>query len=149
MMTINLFVIANIKQLRTDGSFRIVLPFFRTSWSVGVLIQQFLTVFTIWLSLARFWRAFGISGGRGLTPPPPGTPLCTRILFHLISVALVSARWTYHWSAVLQRAHQSFGIWRTGRADRILVCSLLLRIKQWRQDNKKLQAGLMKACFLL
>jgi len=37
-MTTNLFVIANVKQLRTDGSFKILLPFFfRTSWSVGVL----------------------------------------------------------------------------------------------------------------
>ena len=42
---------------------------------LGVLaseIQEFLTVFTIELSLARFWRAFGISGGGGLnTPNPP------------------------------------------------------------------------------
>jgi len=30
MMTNNLFVIANVKQLRTGGSFRILLPFFRT-----------------------------------------------------------------------------------------------------------------------
>ena len=37
MMTTNLFVIANVKQLRTDGSSRILLPFFRTSWGVGVL----------------------------------------------------------------------------------------------------------------
>ena len=38
MMTTNLFVIANVKQLRTGGSFRILMPFFfRTSWSVGVL----------------------------------------------------------------------------------------------------------------
>ena len=37
MMTTNLFVIANVKQLRTDSSFRILLPFFRTSWGVGVL----------------------------------------------------------------------------------------------------------------
>ena len=36
-MTTNLFVIANAKQLRTDGSFRILLPFYRTSWGVGVL----------------------------------------------------------------------------------------------------------------
>jgi len=36
-MTTNLFVIANVKQLRTDGIFRILLPFFRTSWVVGVL----------------------------------------------------------------------------------------------------------------
>jgi len=36
-MTTILFVIANVKQLRTDGSFKILLPFFRTSWGVGVL----------------------------------------------------------------------------------------------------------------
>ena len=36
-MTTNLFVIVNVKQLRTDGSFRILLPFFRTSCGVGVL----------------------------------------------------------------------------------------------------------------
>jgi len=34
MMTTNLFVIAIVKQLLTDGSFRILLPFFRTSWGV-------------------------------------------------------------------------------------------------------------------
>jgi len=37
MTTTNLFVIANVKQLQTDGSFRILLSFFRTSWGVGVL----------------------------------------------------------------------------------------------------------------
>ena len=36
-MTTNLFVIANVKQLRADDSFKILLPFFRTSWGVGVL----------------------------------------------------------------------------------------------------------------
>jgi len=36
-MTTNLFVIANVKQLRTGGSFRILLSFFRTSWGVGGL----------------------------------------------------------------------------------------------------------------
>jgi hypothetical protein len=36
-MTTNLFVIANAKQLRTGGSFRILLPFSRISWGVGVL----------------------------------------------------------------------------------------------------------------
>jgi hypothetical protein len=36
MMTTNLFVIVNVKQLRTGGSFRILLPFLRTSWGVGV-----------------------------------------------------------------------------------------------------------------
>jgi len=37
MMTANLFVIANVKTIANIGSFRILLPFFRTSWSVGVL----------------------------------------------------------------------------------------------------------------
>ena len=37
MMTTNLFVIVNVKQLRTGGSFRISLPFFRTSWGVDIL----------------------------------------------------------------------------------------------------------------
>jgi len=36
-MTANLFVTANVKQLRTGGSFRILLPFFQTSWGIGVL----------------------------------------------------------------------------------------------------------------
>ena len=35
MMTTNLFVIVNVKQLRTGGSFRISLPFF--SEHLGVL----------------------------------------------------------------------------------------------------------------
>jgi len=72
-MTTNLFVITNVKQLRTDGSFRILLPFFRTSQGVGVLNlkkNKCLTVFTIGLSLARFWKAFGISGGLNPQTPP-------------------------------------------------------------------------------
>jgi hypothetical protein len=35
MMPTNLFVIATVKQLQT-GSFRILLPFFRTSWGAGI-----------------------------------------------------------------------------------------------------------------
>jgi len=35
-MTTNLFVTDNVKQLGTDGSFRILLPFFRTSCGVGI-----------------------------------------------------------------------------------------------------------------
>ena len=37
MMTTNLFVIVNVKKLRTGGSFRISLPFFQTSLGAGVL----------------------------------------------------------------------------------------------------------------
>jgi len=70
-MATHLFVIANVKQLQTDGSFRILLPFFRTSGCVGVLNSALLTVFTIGLNLARFWRAFGISVGGGVEHPNP------------------------------------------------------------------------------
>jgi len=37
MMTTNLFVIVNVKQSRTGGRFRILLPFFRISCGVGFL----------------------------------------------------------------------------------------------------------------
>jgi len=98
MMTTNLFIIANVKQLRTDGSFRILLPFCRSSWVVGVLNSaifnsfhnrvEFGTIFEgllnfggfwppsvrHWQSgsfrLAQFWRDFGISGG-SWTPKSP------------------------------------------------------------------------------
>jgi len=79
-MTTNLFVIANIKQLPTY----VVLQFYCLfSEHPGVLafwIQKFLTVFTIRLSLARFWRAFGISGG-GFEHPqtPPSVHHCTAV----------------------------------------------------------------------
>jgi len=46
-MTNNLFVIANIKQLRTGGNFRILLPFFRKSWGVvarnSAILNSFLS----------------------------------------------------------------------------------------------------------
>jgi len=37
MMTTNLFVTVNVKQPQTGSSFRISLPFFRTSWGAGIL----------------------------------------------------------------------------------------------------------------
>jgi len=52
-MTTNLFVIANVKQLRTDGSFRDLLPFFRTSWGVGVLNS---TIFDSFRNRVEFGR---------------------------------------------------------------------------------------------
>ena len=45
MMKTNLFVIANVKQLRTGGSLSILLPFFRTSWSVGFLNSAIFNIF--------------------------------------------------------------------------------------------------------
>ena len=76
-MTTNLFVIAKAKQLRTLVVLEFYCLFFRTSLGVGVLNSAiFLTVFTIGLSLARFWRAFGISGG-GVEPPNHPTGYAT------------------------------------------------------------------------
>ena len=48
-MTTNLFVITNVKQLRTGGSFKILLPFFRTSWCVGVLNSAIFNSFHNWV----------------------------------------------------------------------------------------------------
>jgi len=71
-MTTNLFVIVNVKQLRTDGSFRILLPFFRTSWGVGVLnsaiFNSFHNRFEFGTTLEGL-RNFG--GGVEHSNPPP------------------------------------------------------------------------------
>ena len=73
-MTTNFFVIANVKQLRTDGSFRILLPFFLTSWSVGVLNSAIFNSFHNRVEFNTFWRAFGISEGGGFEHPQPPPP---------------------------------------------------------------------------
>jgi len=75
MMTTNLFVIANENNCEPT----VVLEFYCLYFQyVGVLaskVQQFLTVYTIGLSLARFWRAFGIFFlGEGRFEPPQTPP---------------------------------------------------------------------------
>jgi len=65
-MTTNLFVIANVKQLRTDGSFRILLPFFRTSFYVGILNSSIFNSFHNWVVFGMILeglRNFGWRGG--------------------------------------------------------------------------------------
>ena len=102
MMTTNLSVIDNVKQLRTGGSFSILLPFFTEH--LGALAskfqQFFLIVFTIGLSLARFWRAFGIFfwGGGSLNLPKPNPPPSVRhclesptIVFNTCSLVSLSS----------------------------------------------------------
>ena len=93
MMTNNLFVIAYVKQLRTGGSFRILLPFFRTSWGVGVLNS---TIFNSFHNRVEFGtiledlRNFGVGGwGVGWNPryaialDYPFSPYAYLILFVL------------------------------------------------------------------
>ena len=77
-MTTNLFVIANVKQLRTDGSFRILLPFFRISCGVGVLNSVIYNSFHYRVEFGTVLedlRNFG--GGEGGTTQtlPLGMPL--------------------------------------------------------------------------
>jgi len=66
MMTTNLFVIANVTTVTNLGSFRILLPFFRTSCGVGVLnsasfnsLHNRVEFGTILVGL----RNFGVGGG--------------------------------------------------------------------------------------
>ena len=69
-MTTILFVIANVEQLRTGGSFRILLPFFRTSWGGGVLNSAIFK----FSQRGWIWHDFGgpseLRGGGRLIPPP-------------------------------------------------------------------------------
>jgi len=74
MVATNLFVIDNVKQLRTDGSFRILLPFFRTSWGVGVLNSAIFNSFhnrVEFSTILEGLRNFGGGGEGGLNPQTP------------------------------------------------------------------------------
>ena len=70
-MTTNLFVIANVKQLRTDGSFRILLPFFRTSWGVHVLNSAIFNSFHNRVEFGTILEGFRNFGGGGVEHPKP------------------------------------------------------------------------------
>jgi len=75
-MIINLFFIANVKQLRIGCSFRILLPLFRTSWSVGVLNSAIFNSFhnrVEFGTILEGLRNFRAGGVEPLTPL--GTPL--------------------------------------------------------------------------
>jgi len=71
-MTINLFVIANVKQLRIDGSFRVLLPFSRTSWGFGFRNSAIFNSFYNRDEFGKILEGFRIfGGGRGVGPPTP------------------------------------------------------------------------------
>jgi len=82
MMTTNLFVIANVKQLRTGGSFRILLPFFRTSWGVGVLNSAIINISQNQVefgTILECLRNFG-EGGLNTPSPPPSVRHCLDLI---------------------------------------------------------------------
>jgi len=71
MTTTNLFVTANVKQLRTDGSFSILLPFFRTSWGVGILNSAIFSSFHNLVEFGTILEGLRNFGRRGVDPLPP------------------------------------------------------------------------------
>jgi hypothetical protein len=84
MMTTNLFVIANVKQLRTGGSFKILLPFFRTSWGVGVLNAAIFNSFHNRSEFGTILEGIRNFGGGGfehpdLPPPDPSVRHCLKV----------------------------------------------------------------------
>jgi len=72
-MTTNLFVIGNVNQLRTGGSFRILLIFFRTSSGVGVLNTAIFKSFHNRVEFGTILEGLPNFGGGGVEPtnPPP------------------------------------------------------------------------------
>ena len=67
-MTANLFVIVNVKQLRTDSSFRILLPFF---WGVGFLNSAIFNIFHNRVEFGTILEGLRNFGGVGVEPPKP------------------------------------------------------------------------------
>ena len=84
MMTTNLFVTANVKQLRTDGSFRILLPFFRTSWGVGVLNSAIFNSFDIRVEFGTILESLRNFRGMGGVKPhkTPSVRHCPQVLLY-------------------------------------------------------------------
>ena len=74
MMTTNLYVIANVKQLRTDGSFRILLPFFRTSRCVDILNSAIFNSVHIRVEFGTILEGLRNFGGGGCLNTPKPTP---------------------------------------------------------------------------
>jgi len=70
-MTTNLVVIANVKQLRTDGSFRILLPFFQNILGCRrPKFSNFLNSFHNRVEFGTILEGLRNFGGGGYEPPP-------------------------------------------------------------------------------
>jgi len=69
MMITNLFVITNVNHIANLGSFRILLPFFRTSWGVGFLNSAIFNSFHNWVEFGTISEGLRNFGGGGVEPP--------------------------------------------------------------------------------
>jgi len=90
MMTTNLFVIANVKQLRTGGSFRILLPFFPNV--LGCWRSKFsnFNSFHNRVEFGTILEGLRNLGGGGLNTPNP--PPSVRHWFYCINSLLMHGR---------------------------------------------------------
>jgi len=66
MVTTNSFIIANVKQLRTGGSFRNLLPLFRKSWGVGFLNSAIFKSFHSRVEFGTILEGLRNFGGGGI-----------------------------------------------------------------------------------
>ena len=71
MITNHLFVIANVKQLRTLVVLEFYCLFFRTSWGVGALNSAIFNSFHTRVEFGTILGTFGISGGGFESPQTP------------------------------------------------------------------------------
>ena len=98
---------------------------------LGVLaseIQEFLTIFTIGLSLARFWKAFGISGGDWT---PPNSLLGTPLLEMWCNTRLGVLCFCIHWYQYGSWAHSL-----TGNMSNVTVCVMCFNTISWSIDSR-------------
>ena len=76
MMTTNLFVIANVNKIANLGIFRILLPFFRIFWRVGVLNSAIFNSFHNRVEFGTILEGIRNFGEGGFEHPPPSVRHC-------------------------------------------------------------------------
>jgi len=90
-MTTNLFVIANVKQLRTGGSYRILLPFCLTAWGVGLLNSAIFNSFHSRVEFETILEGLrNLGGGGGLNTQNPSRYATAQIRALLNSTRLLN-----------------------------------------------------------
>jgi len=139
-MTTSLFVIANVKQLWTDGSFRILLPFFRTFWGFGFLNSAIFNSFHNWIefgTILESLRNFGVWGWGSISSHRYATaftwkPVATcRKVFQTAFSSTLRAR--SNWGSL-----KSWRIWGSVNTPALIFSALRL----WDFSHKKENAGL-------
>jgi len=138
MMTTNLFVVASVKQLRTGGSFRILLPFFRSSWCVGVPVSAIFNSFHNRVEFGTILEGLRNFGGGGEFEHPI-LPLGTPLLLRFLSLYRVLGKMCMPSFRILLTSHYSkkkFYITACPTFNRYITTrSLLYRVSQMKTLN--------------